>query len=248
MILSFISFIRTLIGFIDLMILTLVLYLLSFLPNFLLRGWYRPFFRYWCRVFIRALRCSLYLHQKNQYPLPKNYILISNHPSAFEDLGMSALFDVYYLAKEQLRHWWIFGRISQAAGTLYVKREDKDSRQAATQSLKMALEKGHNIGIYPEGGCKGRRIFIPFRYGAFDIARQTGIPIIPVFLHYESQEAFEWQDQHLLYKLWMIFWAQNRRVNYYLFDAIDPTLFPSKEALCEHVQQLYLKWQKQYLE
>ena len=31
------------------------------------------------------------------------------------------------------------------------------------------------IAMYPEGGCKGRRIFESFRYGAFEIAVQEGV-------------------------------------------------------------------------
>ncbi|MFI4938118.1 MAG: lysophospholipid acyltransferase family protein [Candidatus Berkiellales bacterium] len=248
MILSLLSFIRTLIGIIDLIVLTLLLYLLSFLPSFLLKGWYRALFRYWCWVFIRALRVELYLHQKNRRPLPEHYILIGNHPSAFEDLGMSALFDVYFLAKVEVKHWWLVGRISRAAGTFYVQRESKESRQTASDTLREALASGHNVGLYPEGGCKGRRIFIPFRFGPFDLSLQTQTPIVPVFLHYESQSDFEWLNQHLLYKIWMMFRAQNRHANYYVYDAIDPRQFDSKEAFCDHVQSLYLEWQRRYLD
>ncbi len=248
MILSLLSFIRLIIGLVDLILITAVAYTLSFLPKQYRQHWYRPLFRFWCWVFIRALRVDLFLHQKNQRDLPKQYILISNHPSAFEDLGMSALFNTYYLAKMEMKDWWILGRISQAAGTIYVQRESKESRQIASETLQQALTDGLNVGIYPEGGCKGRRIFLPFRYGAFDLSMQTGVPIIPVFLHYEAQQEFEWQFQHLLYKLWMILRSQNRRANYYVYDALDPKQFASKEEYCEYVQNLYLEWQKRYLD
>lgn len=248
MILSIFDLIRAFIGIIDLILMTGILYLLSFLPSKYLKKWYRCLFRYWCWIFIRALRVDLYLHEKNLTSLPEHYILIGNHPSAFEDIGMSALFDAYFLAKIEVKDWWIVGRISKAAGNFYVQRECKDSRAQATETLKDALQNGYNIGLYPEGGCKGRRIFIPFRYGIFDLALQTKVPIVPVFLHYEAQQQFEWQNQTLIYKLWMIFKAQNRRVNYYVYDAIDPCNFTSKEALCEYVQNLYLDWQKRYLD
>jgi len=248
MILSFLHFVRLLIGFADLIFMTAIVYGLSFLPLSYLGKWYRCLFRYWCWVFIRALRVDLFLHQKNLHALPQQYILIGNHPSAFEDLGMSALFDSYFLAKIEMKDWLILGRISQAAGTIYVQRDSKDSRQEASDTLRLALEKGLNVGLYPEGGCKGRRIFLPFRYGAFELSLKTGIPIVPVFIHYEAQESFEWQSQHLLYKLWMILRAQNHRANYYVYDAILPSQFNSKEDFCNYVQNLYIEWQKKYLE
>lgn len=248
MILSFFAFIRFLVGLLDLFLLTIILYLLSFLPKKILGTWYKKAFRYWSLVFVRALRVDLYLHQKNHKPLPKCFILIGNHPSAFEDVGMPALFDAHFLAKIEVKDWWIVGRIGKAAGTLYVQRENKDSRQAAQQTIRETLEKKESVALYPEGGCKGRRICLPFRYGAFDIALQTNTPIVPVFLHYEAQESFEWQFQHLVYKLWMIINAPNRRANYYVYDALDPQEFASKEAFCDHVEKLYLKWQEKYLD
>jgi len=247
MILSLASFIRLLIGWVDLAFLSAIMYVLSFLPSKYLGRWYRRCFRYWCAVFARALRVQLFLHQNNLQPLPEHFIIIANHPSVFEDLGMSALFNAHFLAKIEVKDWWIVGRIGKAAGTLYVNRDCKESRAQATNTMLEALNKGLNIGLYPEGGCKGRRIFTPFRYGAFDLALQSGIPIIPVFLHYEAQQDFEWQNQHLLCKLWVITKAQNHRANYYVYDAIDPKQFSSKEALTDHVQNLYLQWQKRYL-
>ncbi|MGD9591799.1 MAG: lysophospholipid acyltransferase family protein [Candidatus Berkiella sp.] len=248
MLLSLLAFVRFIIGLIDLIVMTALMYGLSFLPKQHIGKWYRHLFRYWCWVFIRALGVELFLHQKNKQSLPDHFILIGNHPSAFEDLGMSALFDVHFLAKVQVKDWWIVGRISEAVGTFYVERESKESRADASGTLKEALAQGTNIGLYPEGGCKGRRIFIPFRYGGFELALESKTMIVPVFLHYESQDDFEWQNQHLLHKLWTILTSQNKRANYYVYDAINPQDFASKEALCEHVQNLYLTWQQRYLD
>lgn len=233
----------------DWILVTAVLYVLSFLPKAWLDRFYPALFRVWCKSFVRALGVDLRLHQKNARPLPKQFILIANHPSAFEDIGMPALFNVYSLAKEEVRNWWIVGRISWAAGTLYVQRESRESRRAAADQMVEELAKGKSLAIYPEGGCKGRRLFTSFRYGAFDISKRTGIPILPVFLHYEAQETFEWAGPHtLLHKVWHFMSAPNNRANYYVFDAIEPGQFSSKEEYNTHVYNLYLQWQTKYLE
>ena len=233
----------------DLFILTALLYLFSFLPRKLLGRPYYRMFRVWCRAFVRALDVDLKLHQKNLNPVPRQYILIANHPSAFEDVGIPALFEVHSLAKEEVRDWWIVGRISEAAGTLYVKRESKDSRRAAAENLVREVQQGKNVALYPEGGCKGKRIFESFRYGAFDVSMQTGVPVLPVFLHYEAQDDFEWRDPHtLIDKLFHFLNTKNNTANYYVFDAIDPAQFETKEEFTEHAWNLYKQWQKKYLE
>lgn len=234
---------------IDFILLTIILYLLSWLPHKWLGRPYFRMFRVWSKAFVRALDVDLRLHQKNLRPIPKQYILIANHPSAFEDVGIPALFEVYSLAKEGVKKWWIIGRISVAAGTFYVKRESRESRRQAAEVLLEEINNGKNIVIYPEGGCKGRRIFESFRYGAFDMSMQTGIPILPVFLHYEAQDDFEWRDPHtLIDKLLHFLNTENSTANYYMFDAIDPAQFSTKEEFTDYTWHLYKKWQAKYLE
>jgi 1-acyl-sn-glycerol-3-phosphate acyltransferase len=248
MILWLFRLIKLLIAWIDVALLWIILYPLSFLPRKITTLFYPPLFHFFCKVFGHAMGVELKLHQKNKRALPEHYIVISNHPSCFEDVGMTSLFNARFLAKQEVQHWWLVGRLAKAGEMLFFHRESKEGRHGATEDLLDALNNGENIGLYPEGGCKGRRIHTPFRYGVFDISLQTGVPIIPVFLHYEAQENFEWNKQHLLKKLWQILTSQNKTANYYVFDAIHPTQFQNKEEYCEALQDMYLDWQKKYLE
>ncbi|HHH38038.1 MAG TPA: 1-acyl-sn-glycerol-3-phosphate acyltransferase [Sedimenticola sp.] len=237
-----------LLGWLELIILTLPLYLLSFLPPAPPGGWYTRLFQAWCRAFVHALGVDLRLHQKNRHPLPDHYLLIANHPSAFEDIGIPALFDVDCLAKAEVRDWWIVGRISAAAGTLFVERESKASRREAVRQITGRLASGRNVALYPEGGVKGKRLHDHFRYGVFEISLQTGVPILPVFIHYEAQDDFYWSDQLLLEKIIDIMATCNNRANYYLFDAFHPEDFSDKAQYSEAVHRSYLAWQRKYLE
>jgi 1-acyl-sn-glycerol-3-phosphate acyltransferase len=234
----------------ELAIFTLVMYLLSWLPRAVIRPFYFPLFRSWTRSFVRALGIDLRVHQKyTAKVLPGQYILIANHPSAFEDIGIPAVFPVHSVAKIEVRDWWIVGRISTASGSLYVRRESRESRNAAADEIDRELRAGKNIALYPEGGCKGRRIFESFRYGAFDISLRTGIPILPVFLHYESQDDFEWRDpQTLLHKIWHMSTTRNNRVNFYIYDALNPKDFVDKESYAAFAHSKYLEWQARYLD
>ncbi len=233
----------------DLTLFTALLYMLSFVSAECTQPAYAMLFRAWCRAFVRALGVELRLHQKYQDPLPKHFILIANHPSAFEDIGVPALFNVISLAKIEVLDWWIAGRINRSAGTLFVKRESRESRHAASEQVVEQLGKGRNVAIYPEGGCRGKRIFSSFRYGAFDISLRTGVPIVPVFLQYEAQDTFEWKPHEtLMRKLWQFLNAPNKHVNYYVYDAIDPSGFSDKRNYCEFVHRLYVDWQAKYLD
>jgi 1-acyl-sn-glycerol-3-phosphate acyltransferase len=231
-----------------LILLSTVLYVLSHLPRIFSGRYYHYLSRVWCRIFVRALDVDLRLVHKNKQPLPEHYILIANHPSALEDFAVPALFDIYPLAKAGVRNWIVLGRISDYAGTVFVERGSANSRHAALQSLVDAVKAGKNIVIFPEGGCKGSRIYEKFHTGAFDISLQTGVPILPVFLQYVDQETFEWQDESLVKKLWQIFKSNNNQVNYYVHDAISADDFSDKNSFAKHAHSLYLEWQKDYLD
>ena len=88
----------------DFVILTVVLYGLTFLPRHML-GIFPTLFSLWCRLFVRALGVELVMHQKNVKVLPEHYIVIANHPSIFEDIGIPALFDGVCLAKREVADW-----------------------------------------------------------------------------------------------------------------------------------------------
>jgi len=240
-------FVWRLIAVADFIAFTAFIYLLSWLP-WPGRHPVARLFGTWCRTFVRALGVDLRLHQKNLKHLPERYILIANHPSAFEDIGIPALFDVVSLAKIQVGDWFVVGRISKAAGTLYVDRDDPESRHGAIDAMVKAVESGQNIALYPEGGCKGRRLYKEFLSGAFDVSIRTGIPVVPVFLHYEAQDDFEWQGQTLMRKIRDMMFTVNNRANYYVFDPLEPKDYGDKHAMKAAAYALYVKWNAQYLE
>jgi lyso-ornithine lipid O-acyltransferase len=227
---------------------TALLYVLSWLPW---RGRHpvARLFHPWCRAFVRALGVDLRLHQKNRQRLPKRFILVANHPSAFEDIGIPALFEVVSLAKLQVQDWLVVGRISKAAGTLYVDRDDPQSRDHAVETMVQAVNAGANIALYPEGGCTGRRLFHSFKSGAFEVSMRTGVPLLPLFLHYEAQDDFEWQPPFgLPDKILHMLTTVNNRANFYVHDPIDPRAFADKYAMKAAVYALYQQWNARYLE
>ncbi len=244
-------FLHKVVGWVDFVLYTLLMYLLTWLPW--PKNWgphpMARIFHPWSRAFVRALDVDLRLHQKNCKPLPKRFILIANHPAALEDIGIPALFDVVSLAKRQVQDWLMVGRISKAAGTLFVDRDDPASRQAVIQTMVDAVNSGQNIALYPEGGCTGRRLFTSFKSGAFGVSMRSGVPILPVFLHYEAQDDFEWQPPYSLpQKNVHMMRTVNNRVNYYVFDPLDPKDYADKYAMKAAAYALYVKWNAQYLE
>ena len=249
MIQSLVRLIIVIINLAEFTLFTAIMYLLSFVPGSYDSKIYFFLFRYWCRSFIRALGLNIILHQKNKVAIPQQYILISNHPSAVEDIAVPALFAVHSLAKLQVKDWIIVGRINRTAGTLYVDRDDPESRRKTVDNMIEATKQGKNIALYPEGGCTGRRITKEFKRGAFELSIRTGIPVLPVFIYYQAQEDFEWQPPFTLVdKIWHFLTTRNKNVEIFQFDTVDPGQFKDKYEFAEHMEDFYHKQQIKYLE
>ena len=231
---------------IDLILITVFVFTLSLLPKFLVKPFIHKLFRLFCWSFIRFLGKSPHIHENFTPPLPKQYVLISNHPSGYDLVMINALFSVKPLAQAGVRKWFLVGRIAEATGTVFVYRENKNSRNAAKEACLKALEEGHSILIYPEGGCYGRDL-TPFKLGAFDISFRTGVPILPVYLQYEAENAYEWGwEDNLVRHLFKLMTAINKHTHCHIFNPIYPDKFNSAVEYQEYVYSLYKNWQQRF--
>ncbi len=217
----------------------------ALLPQSINKYFMHRLFRGVCWSFIHLIGHSPHIHQKYSPPLPKHYILISNHPSGYDLLVLNALFSVHPLAKAGVADWFMLGRIVKAIGPVFVQRDQKSSRSAAKQACIAKLEEKGNVLIYPEGGCFGKHLR-PFKYGAFDISITSGVPILPVYLQYEAENAFEWGDHGLVYHIYRMVKSINKHTHCYIFEPIYPEPFTDPETYAKHVHNKYRKWEQKY--
>ncbi|MBL7715771.1 MAG: 1-acyl-sn-glycerol-3-phosphate acyltransferase [Bdellovibrionales bacterium] len=110
-------------------------------------------------------------------------IYIANHGSYLDVISLVPRMPVPFrpLGKVELTKLPVFGRMYRRV-MVVVDRESLASRKASVEKLKELLTK-HRISIlvFPEGTMnRTPDLLTPFKDGAFRIAADTGIPIIPV--------------------------------------------------------------------
>ncbi|CAF0822710.1 unnamed protein product [Didymodactylos carnosus] len=114
------------------------------------------------------------------------YIVVANHQSSIDFIGMMNIWtdDIKYcsvLAKKELLYAGPFGISAWLAGVEFVNR--MNSEQAA-KTMKNMMEKiklkSLRLWIFPEGTRNMENEFRPFKSGAFRLAIQGQIPIVPV--------------------------------------------------------------------
>ena len=117
-------------------------------------------------------------------PLEKGrgYIFMSNHQSMYDVpvliSGMPG--EVRFLTKKSLFRIPIFGWALHASGFIPVDRQDRRSGRRAMDDAARLLERGVSVMIFPEQTRSPDGRILPFRRGAFLIARRAGVPIVPI--------------------------------------------------------------------
>lgn len=117
-------------------------------------------------------------------PREGNYLYISNHQSYIDPIAVICQVLVMPVAKAEVAHWPLIGFGARATGILFVKREDKNSRADTRQAIRQALKDGWPILIYPEGTSTDQEKTLPFRPGAFQVAAEEGIGVVPIAIRY----------------------------------------------------------------
>ena len=114
------------------------------------------------------------------------YILACNHRSNFDPLLISHKIrtQISYLAKEELTKIPAAGLIVASLGIIPIKRGKGDS--SALERAVEVIQKGHILGIFPEGRRAKDGIPIRPRSGVAIIAGQTGADILPVAVTYKN--------------------------------------------------------------
>ena len=110
-------------------------------------------------------------------------ILLAPNHRAYMDppyLSMVTQRQLHLMAKEELFRIPVFGAYIKAMGAFPVKRgaADRGALRAAADQLKA----GHVLGIFPEGKRSDSGTLSPAEKGFALIARQTGVPIVPIAL------------------------------------------------------------------
>jgi 1-acyl-sn-glycerol-3-phosphate acyltransferase len=111
-----------------------------------------------------------------------SYIITPNHQSFADILALfvSLPKPFRWVIKKELLKIPLFGRALMATGAICLDRADKERSVQSLQEGTNKLEDGWSVLIYPEGTRTPDGLLHPFKKGAFMMAVQTGIPILPV--------------------------------------------------------------------
>ncbi len=119
-----------------------------------------------------------------------SYMLVSNHQSAIDPpIHLAYLpVSVRFLTKKELFRFPIFGQAMRAVGMVEIDRSVHGAaHRSINRQVARVMDMEKSLIIYPEGTRTADGGLRPFKKGAFRIAVDNGLPIVPLTLH----KAFE---------------------------------------------------------
>lgn len=160
--------------------------------------------------------------------------IFSNHTSYMDIVVMMGFEPVRYVAKNEIKRMFFVGRLAWAIGCVFVKREKKESRQAARSTLGQLKSYKPAIVLYPEGRTAPIGKLQPFRKGAFEIAQEAGISYLPVSMIYSHPHLVDWRSVPFFTALWNIMSRDYTLVaRMVVHDPVTPTAEDDPAELCD---------------
>ncbi|MEL6670047.1 MAG: HAD-IB family hydrolase, partial [Bacteroidota bacterium] len=115
-------------------------------------------------------------------------VFIFNHQSSADLFIVSKLIrkNATGIAKKELKNMPILGQMMMAAGVIFIDRKDREKAIEAMKPAVEALKEGTSIIIFPEGTRSKDYTLGSFKKGAFHLAMEAKVPIVPVVIRNAS--------------------------------------------------------------
>jgi putative phosphoserine phosphatase/1-acylglycerol-3-phosphate O-acyltransferase len=116
-------------------------------------------------------------------------VFMFNHQSSLDTLVIGSLVrrDFSGIAKKEAARDPRFAPIGALLNVVYIDRANSERAREAMQPVVDRLRHGVSIAIAPEGTRTPTPRLRPFKKGAFHIAMQAGVPIVPIVLRNAGQ-------------------------------------------------------------
>jgi 1-acyl-sn-glycerol-3-phosphate acyltransferase len=111
------------------------------------------------------------------------FVVVSNHESFADILLISHLpWEMKWLSKAELFRIPVMGWMMWLVGDIPVRRGFGPSAVEAINRCRAVLQKRVSVMIFPEGTRSKTAELLPFKDGAFRLAIEAGVPILPLAL------------------------------------------------------------------
>lgn len=146
------------------------------------KGVFRTWSRFWSRSMFAGMGIRVKSDVRATLDADKAYVFVSNHQVAIDipvvSLAIPCPFG--WVAKAELARTPFLGPAVRASPSVFI---DRSHPKKSIESMRIAgqrIRDGLSVIIFPEGARSHGPELAPFKRGAFQLAIEAGVPIVPV--------------------------------------------------------------------
>lgn len=150
----------------------------------------------WGRIFYLVFLIPVRVHGRENMPAGQSCVIAANHQSYWDAFLMYGFIGVKFkwIMKKELGKVPFVGWACRMAGHVLIDRSNRTNSMESIRQAESRLNNGMSVVIFPEGtrtpdGKMGR-----FKRGAFLIAQELSLPIVPVSIdgNYKLMNRHAW--------------------------------------------------------
>jgi 1-acyl-sn-glycerol-3-phosphate acyltransferase len=146
-------------------------------------GYYPP--KWWSRLTCWLALCRVKVTGRENLDPKQSYVFVANHQGAFDIFLVYGFLNqnIKWVQKQSLRKIPLVGKASEIAGHVFVDNSSAVSRAITIQKAKKQIVDGVSMMMFPEGSRTRDGKLGRFKRGAFQIAIDMGLPIVPLTIN-----------------------------------------------------------------
>ncbi len=136
----------------------------------------------WGRMLTRLVPVRVDIEGLERVEPDQSYVVVANHQSQLDIpvvYGYSGL-DLRWIAKAEVGRIPFVAAGCRAIGHIFIDRSDPEQARAAINRAVERLKPGTGLMFFPEGTRSRSGELLPFKKGAFRVAIDQGLPVLPV--------------------------------------------------------------------
>lgn len=141
--------------------------------------------RWWARIILRTLLLPVHVEGREHLEAGQSYIFVSNHQGAFD------IFLIYgylnrnfkWMMKHQLRQIPFVGFACERSHQIFVDKRGPSKIRKTYEDARHILEEGYSVTVFPEGARTFTGHMGLFRKGAFALADELQLPVVPLTIN-----------------------------------------------------------------
>lgn len=136
----------------------------------------------WARALAALIPMRVEVEGREHVDPAQSYVLVSNHQSQSDVLVLYGWLgiDFKWVMKQELRKMPGIGVACARLGHIFIDRSNHAAAVATLEAARGTIVDGTSVIFFPEGTRSRNGELLPFKKGAFRMALDLGLPILPL--------------------------------------------------------------------